>query len=103
MNKFWIVFSHTYGSKCKSKSFISATLIMMVLTVVLISMPKITSYFNGHHVEKVAVIDRTRQLFEPLNSKIKKVNKDIKLTPFKEGENQAKKRLKMENSKDILL
>ncbi|MFC7391666.1 ABC transporter permease [Scopulibacillus cellulosilyticus] len=103
MNKFWIVFSQTYFSKLKSKPFISTIIISIILIAVMVNLPKITSYFNKNHVEKVAVIDHTHQLFRPLNLQIKKVNKDIKLTPFEKGEAQAKKAVKDGKYKGYLI
>lgn len=59
MNKFWIVLSHTYLSKLKTKSFIISTIIMMALILVLSNLSNLINKFDSDEQEKVAVIDQT--------------------------------------------
>ena len=80
MNKFWIVLSHTYLSKLKTKSFIISTMIMMALILVLSNLSNLIDKFDSDEQEKVAVIDQTEgSLFGPYKKAVAGVNDDLSI------------------------
>ncbi|MEI2468846.1 ABC transporter permease [Peribacillus frigoritolerans] len=80
MNKFWIVLSHTYLSKLKTKSFIISTIIMMALILVLSNLSNLIDKFDSDEQEKVAVIDQTEgSLFDSYKSAVTGVNDDLSI------------------------
>ncbi|TCP29288.1 ABC-2 type transport system permease protein [Scopulibacillus darangshiensis] len=89
MNKFWIILTHTYLSKLKSKSFIVTTSIMVVLLIGATNINNIINYFNKDQHDKIAVIDKTGHIYKPLAAQMKKTAADIKLVAFNKGANQA--------------
>lgn len=95
MSNFWIILSHTYLSKLKTKSFIITTLITCLFMVGLTNMSNIIDFFNSDDSgEKIAVIDETDELTNPLMEQLKMNNSEIQLEAFKgslaEGENAVK-------------
>ncbi|MBY0123087.1 ABC transporter permease [Bacillus sp. S/N-304-OC-R1] len=95
MSNFWIILSHTYLSKLKTKSFIITTLITCLFMIGLTNMSKIFDFFNSDDSgEKIAVIDETKELFNPLMEQLKMNNSEIVLEAFSgsiaEGENAVK-------------
>src|SRR6476659_10699107 len=92
MNKFWIILFHTYMNKFKTKSFIVTTLLTVVITLALTNMNNIIEIFDDNGgKEKVAILDETGQLFEPLKEQISALNKDLQLTKFDGSEQDAEK------------
>ncbi|MEH7112544.1 ABC transporter permease [Neobacillus niacini] len=90
MNKFWIILFHTYMNKFKTKSFIVTTLMTVVITLALTNMNNIIEIFdNTGGKEKVAVLDETGQLYEPLKEQISALNKDLQLSQFDGSEQDA--------------
>ncbi|GAA1376121.1 ABC transporter permease [Peribacillus frigoritolerans] len=80
MNKFWIVLSHTYLSKLKTKSFIISTIIMMALILVLSNLSNLIDKFDSDEQEKVAVIDQTEGgLFDSYKNAVAGVNDDLSI------------------------
>ncbi|MCZ0874432.1 ABC transporter permease [Peribacillus sp. AS_2] len=80
MNKFWIVLSHTYLSKLKTKSFIISTIIMMALILLLSNLSNLIDKFDSDEQEKVAVIDQTEgSLFDSYKSALAGVNDDLSI------------------------
>ncbi|AIM17355.1 hypothetical protein HW35_14875 [Bacillus sp. X1(2014)] len=79
MNNFWIILQHTYVNKLKSKSFITTTLLSIVIVIAMTNINKIIEVFDGDSGYKVAVLDGTGQLFEPFKKQLSVINKDIKL------------------------
>lgn len=80
MNKFWIVLSHTYLSKLKTKSFIISTVIMMALILVLTNISKLIDTFDSEDQEKVAVIDLTEDsLFDSYKTAVAGVNDELSI------------------------
>ncbi|MFS0602030.1 ABC transporter permease [Peribacillus frigoritolerans] len=80
MNKFWIVLSHTYLSKLKTKSFIISTIIMMALILLLSNISNLIDKFDSDEQEKVAVIDQTEGgLFDSYKNAVAGVNDDLSI------------------------
>ncbi|KWW21309.1 hypothetical protein AS888_17095 [Peribacillus simplex] len=91
MNKFWIVLSHTYLSKLKTKSFIISTIIMMALILVLSNISKLIDAFGDDETQKVAVIDQTEdRLFDPYKKAVKGMSEDLSIISA-QNEKEAEK------------
>ncbi|MGE6376788.1 ABC transporter permease [Peribacillus muralis] len=91
MNKFWIVLSHTYLSKLKTKSFIISTIIMMALILVLSNISNLIDAFGEDETQKVAIIDQTEdRLFDPYKNAVKGVNEDLSIISA-QSEKEAEK------------
>lgn len=85
MNNFWIVLSHTYLSKLKTKSFIISTIIMMALILVLTNISNLIDKFDSDDQEKVAVIDKTEgSLFDSYKKAVAGVNDDLSIISAKD-------------------
>ncbi|MCB7071253.1 ABC transporter permease [Caldibacillus sp. 210928-DFI.2.22] len=83
MNKFWIIFFHTFLTKLKTKSFIVTTVITLLIIVLLANITNIIDFFNkGEEGEKIAVIDETGVLFDPFQNQLEAIDKDIQLKKF---------------------
>jgi ABC-2 type transport system permease protein len=92
INKFWIILFHTYLTKFKTKSFMITTLLTVVIMLGLSNMNNIIELFDkSGGKEKVAVLDETGQLYEPLKEQISALNKDLQLSKFDGSEKEAQK------------
>lgn len=90
MNKFWIIFSHTYLDKIKSKTFIITTALFVLLVIGSVNIQNITSFFSGENNDQVAVIDQTESLFPPLKSGVEAFNEDLEVIAFDGTEEEVK-------------
>ncbi|WP_160724612.1 ABC transporter permease [Bacillus sp. USDA818B3_A] len=92
MNSFWIILFHTYVNKLKTKSFLITTLLTVMIVLVITNINSIIDLFDKDSGrEKVAVIDQSGQLFDPLKQQVKLVNKEIDLIIYEGSEAQAEK------------
>ncbi|GIO25674.1 ABC transporter permease [Ornithinibacillus bavariensis] len=82
MNKFWIISSHTYLSRIKSKMFYISTILILVFIVLMTNFDSIIGVLSGEDEGKVAVIDETGELLAPLNSSLQASETELKLEPF---------------------
>jgi ABC-2 type transport system permease protein len=90
MNNFWIILFHTYVNKLKTKSFIVTTLLTVLIVLALTNLNNIINIFDKDGgKEKVAVLDESGRLYEPLKRQVSAINKDIHLTLFKGSETEA--------------
>ncbi|RSD29269.1 ABC transporter permease [Mesobacillus subterraneus] len=90
MNNFFIILFHTYLSKLKTKSFLVTTILTAVIMLALTNMTNIIDFFNKDgEADKVAVVDTTGQLFEPLKEQMKMVNDQLILEKFSGNEEEA--------------
>lgn len=84
MSNFWVVLSHTYFSKVKSKQFIITTLITLGLILVMTNLGSIIDTFKGGDEEgkkeNIAVLDTTNELFAQYQSMMQMINPDLHLT-----------------------
>jgi len=103
MNSFWIILFHTYLNKLKTKSFIITTVITILIVLGLTNINSIIGVFdkNGGK-ENVAVLDETGQLYEPFKQQLKTINKDIKLTLYKDSEKEAEKAVEKGDVKGVI-
>ncbi|ASS92790.1 ABC transporter permease [Peribacillus simplex] len=103
MNNFWIVLSHTYLSKLKTKSFIISTIIMMALILVLTNISNLIDKFDSDDQEKVAVIDQTEDsLFDSYKNAVTGVNDDLSIISAQD-EKEAEKMVSAEEIVGYLL
>ncbi|AIF42693.1 ABC transporter permease [Virgibacillus sp. SK37] len=82
MNKFWIILSHTYMSRVKTKSFLISTLITLLLIVGMANFQHIVDIFADDQAEKIAVIDETNELFDPLNQQVENTDENYELISY---------------------
>ncbi|MGG0249993.1 ABC transporter permease [Peribacillus frigoritolerans] len=103
MNKFWIVLSHTYLSKLKTKSFIISTIIMMALILLLSNLSNLIDKFDSDEQEKVAVIDQTEGgLFDSYKNAVAGVNDDLSIISAQD-EKEAEEMVSVEEIVGYLL
>lgn len=94
MNNFLIILFHTYFSKLKTKSFLVTTILTAVILITLTNIPRIIEFFEKDgDVEKVAVIDTSGQLFQPLVEQLKITNQDLELIPFSDSIEAAEQKV----------
>lgn len=102
MNKFWIIFSHTYISKLKTKSFIISTLITLLFIFGIANIQTIIGVFTDEDADRVAVIDDSGNLYEPLKEQIAKTDQEVELELFSGTEQEAKKAVTEEEYEALL-
>ncbi|MFE8700213.1 ABC transporter permease [Cytobacillus sp. FJAT-54145] len=104
MNNFWIILFHTYLSKLKTKSFIITTIITVGIILALTNLENIISTFNdGEDSDKVAVIDDTGALFQPLEEQLNLVNEEVELTKLDASEADGEKEVEEGNYDGLLV
>ena len=83
MNNFWVVFSHTYVTKIKSKQFIITTVITLLLILGLANITKIIDAIDdltgGNGKTRIALIDETDGLGEPFKDILVSINPDLEV------------------------
>src|SRR5699024_4730662 len=90
MNKFWVVFSHTYMSKLKSKPFIISTVITLLFIFAIANIQSIIEFFASDEGDRIAVIDYSEQLFDPLQQSTQEVDENLELVPFSASEEDGR-------------
>lgn len=91
MNKFWIILSHTFMTRIKTKSFMISTIITLLLIAGVANLDKILDLFSGDEsADKIAIIDESESLFTPLQDHVGSANETIELVGFDGSEEQAK-------------
>lgn len=104
MNNFLIILMHTYLSKLKTKSFIITTIITVLLVVGLTNMNNIINFFNkDDKAESIAVIDKTGELFSPLQEQMKSINGDYIIEEFKGSEKDGEEAVKNDEYSGLLI
>ncbi|UAL53155.1 ABC transporter permease [Metabacillus dongyingensis] len=95
MNKFWIIFWHTYLSKLKTKSFLITTGITLLLIFGLTNLQNVIEFFNNGDKEatKVAVIDQTadKSLYPVFEQNASALDEKLQLKRAEKSEEQLKK------------
>jgi len=102
MNKFWIMLSHTYLTKLKSRSFIITTLLTLLFVVGITNIQNIIAFFDKDNVKHIAVIDETNELY-PMFETNMSTNEDIKLELTKESEEELKEKVLNESLNGYLI
>ncbi|QDP39711.1 ABC transporter permease [Radiobacillus deserti] len=102
MNKFWIVLSHTYLSRLKTKSFLFTTALTILLIVAVGNIQTIIESFGGDEATKVAVIDESGQLYESLDESLQVGDADIELENYDGTLEQGKELVSSEELDGLL-
>ena len=90
MNKFWIILSHTYMTRVKTKMFIISTIITLLFIVGVTNIQSILKVFSNDEPNKIAVIDDTNEIYPLLKVSMENATEDIELVSTKESEVVAK-------------
>lgn len=104
MNKFWIILSHTYLSRLKSKAFIITTVITLALILGLTNFQKITDLFTDgeKQADNIAVIDQTGELYNRLDASVGTYKDVFLLESFKGSDQEAMEAVKSGKYKGYL-
>ncbi len=89
MNKFWIILSHTYMTKFKTKSFLISTIISLVFIFAISNIQTIMETFSGD-TAKIAVIDESGELFTQLEESVEGSTDEMDLIVFDGAEEDGK-------------
>lgn len=91
MNKFWTILSHTYMEKVKSKTFIITTALLVLLVIGAANFQSIVEVFSSDDgKDKIAVIDESDVLFEPLKQGIETADESLEVEQYTASEEDAK-------------
>ncbi|MFP7492684.1 ABC transporter permease [Terribacillus saccharophilus] len=102
MHKFWIVFSHTYLSRVKTKGYIISSAVFLLIICGIFYVPDIVERFTGDSEEPVvAVIDETenQQLYDALSSGAEDYQPEL----FDGNEEKAKQAVENEEYEGLLV
>lgn len=102
MNKFWIVLSHTYLSRIKSKAFIITTILTLLVIFAVVNIEQIVDMFSSEENEKVAVIDNTDQIFDPLKENVEQADDTIEFIAVSSSEEEAKEAVEDDKYKALV-
>ncbi|WP_138419789.1 ABC transporter permease [Aquibacillus sediminis] len=91
MNKFWIILSHTYVSKVKTKSFIITTAIAIALIIGLANIQSIMELFSDEESKtEIAVLDETNQMYDSLRENLAQTDEGLSLIEYQGTMEEAK-------------
>lgn len=93
LSKFWVVLSHTYFSKLKSKTFIITTLIIGLLLFGLSNFQKIIDVFDKSDKTQTVAVIADDELFALYDQQLQAVNKDVQVEQFSGTEKEAKNKV----------
>ncbi|MCA1059625.1 ABC transporter permease [Rossellomorea aquimaris] len=103
MNNFFLILGHSYMSKLKAKSFIISTVIIAAALVLLANFDSVISSFTGDEQEKVAVLDETGKLYNPLVQQLDIMNSEIQLEQATQSMEKIEKEIETEELKGLLV
>lgn len=103
MNKFWVIFSHTFMTRVKAKSFMISTVIALLFIVGAVNIQSIIDVFSDGEKNKIAVLDPSNQLFEPLKENVEKASENTELVIYKGSEEEAKHAVQEEEYEAFVL
>lgn len=101
MNKFFVVFSHTYISRLKSKSFIISTLVMLLVITLLANVETIIERMSKEETPTIIVIDET-DLFSELKRRIEEREAPLRLKAYNRFIDEGKQEVKEEKYEGLL-
>ncbi|MBE4906760.1 ABC transporter permease [Bacillus luteolus] len=94
MNKFWLIFFHTYLNKLKSKSFIITTIITAVIVLGLTNIQTIIDMFDkGDDDRIIAVIDETGELYPLYEQQFQVFSNKLAIEQFGGSVEEAKEKV----------
>ncbi|KGX86157.1 ABC transporter permease [Pontibacillus marinus] len=103
MNKFWVIFTHTFMTRLKSKAFIWTTVISLVFVLGLTNIDRIMDQFGGDEkAAEVAVIDESGELFSGLEQQLSTQKDVVDIQQFDGTKEEAKQAVKDEEYKGYL-
>ncbi|WP_026905656.1 ABC transporter permease [Paucisalibacillus globulus] len=88
MNKFWIIMTHTYLSKLRTKVFYISTVLILAFLLVMVNFESIIKAFGGEEEQKVAIIDESGELLNYIN--LQTSDSELILEPFSDSVEDAK-------------
>ncbi|MFD2042782.1 ABC transporter permease [Ornithinibacillus salinisoli] len=94
MNKFWIILSHTYITRLKTKSFYISTAIILLFIIGMANFQSIIDTLSGDDKNKIAILDESGELFAPLQAGIASNSDDMELVLVDESEDDVKELVK---------
>ncbi|GLY11246.1 ABC transporter permease [Pseudobacillus badius] len=104
MNNFWMILSQSYINKLKTKPFIITTLLVAAVIIAAANFEQIFSNFGDDNEQaKVAVVDQTGALYEPLKEQLAAAGANVKVVKSDQTEAQLKKAVEQETYKGYLL
>ncbi|WP_281183519.1 hypothetical protein [Staphylococcus schleiferi] len=89
MHKFLATFQITYQKKLRSRSFITTTVIMILLIIGLANVDKIIKLFDGGE-DRIAIVTQDKNLYQQVKKQYSIVNEDTKFEHV--SEKQAKQK-----------
>ena len=93
MNNFWIVFSHTYLTKIKSRQFLITTVIILALILLMTELPNLIKKFNGGDEKTIVLVDQTKQLAQPFTQMMEKTDKHVTIVQRAADEEKLRKQV----------
>ncbi|MFC3040694.1 ABC transporter permease [Virgibacillus xinjiangensis] len=90
MNKFWIILSHTYMNRVKSKSFLISTVLTLLFIFGMANIQSILNAFSDDSVDTIAVIDESAMYFDTYKQMVEASSEDLELEAYEESEEEAK-------------
>lgn len=103
ISKFWIILTHTYLTKFKSKPFIITTILSLIILIGTTNIDRIIGIFDHHKETKIAVIDQSGHLFNPLKTMTEKKDKSLHLIAYHKSEKQAKQAVQKEKYQALVM
>lgn len=90
MNKFWIILSHTYMTRVKTKAFLISTIITLLFIAGVANIQTIMDAFSSDSRDQIAVIDESGEVFDPLSQSVEQLDENMELVLFDGSEEEAK-------------
>ncbi|MFC2947940.1 ABC transporter permease [Virgibacillus sediminis] len=103
MNKFWIILSHTYMTRVKSKSFLISTAITLLFIVGIANIQSIMDVFSDDTADTFAVIDESEQFFDNYKQMVEGSSEGMELVAFEGTEEEAKQAVKEEEFTGLIV
>lgn len=105
MNKFWVILSHTYLEKVKSKTFLITTGLLLLAVVAAVNFQTIADFFSDGEDEReqIAVMDETGMLFESLKQGVESVSENLELESYSGTEEAAKNAVEEEEYQALVV
>ncbi|WP_181349248.1 ABC transporter permease [Thalassobacillus sp. CUG 92003] len=98
MNKFWIMLSHTYLNRVKTKSFLIVTLVTLALIFALTNLQTIIDTFSGdEETTRVAVVSEEEDITASLQQQVANIGQgDMELESFEGSLQEAQQAVEAE-------
>jgi ABC-2 type transport system permease protein len=103
VNKFFIVFSHTYLVKLKSKPFIISSIVSVAFILLLSNLDTIIERFQEEEAKKVLVIDETNKYLPLLEKQLESIKANIELQSYSGTEKRALKKVENDEVAGFLI